>query len=83
MIETAVSSANSWQNIEITSEDAAGNQLGQTEENDKAQPVVMKILVTSNIVIQYYMNKPLFYGSIAVIVIMVGLIVLLVWRKKK
>ena len=64
MIETAVSSANSWQNIEITSEDAAGNQLGQTEENDKAQPVVMKILVTSNIVIQYYMNKPLFLSLI-------------------
>lgn len=83
IIETAVSSANSWQNIEITSEDAAGNQLGQTKENDKAQPVVMKILVTPNIVIQYYMNKPLFYGSIAAIAIMIGLIVFLIWRKKK
>lgn len=83
IIETAVSSANSWQNIEITSEDAAGNQLGQTKENDKAQPVVMKILVTPNIVIQYYMNKPLLYGSIAAIAIMIGLIVFLIWRKKK
>lgn len=83
IIETSVSSANSWQNIKITSEDAAGNQLGQTKENDKAQPVVMRILVTPNIVIQYYMNKPLFYGSIAAIAIMVGLIVFLIWRKKK
>ncbi|HIX30446.1 MAG TPA: hypothetical protein H9858_12330 [Candidatus Blautia stercoravium] len=83
IIKTTVSSANSWQEIEITSEDEAGNKLGQTKESDKVQPVAMKILVTPNLVIQYYMNKPLFYGSIAPIAIIIGLIVFLVWRKKK
>ena len=41
--------------------------------------MVLRILVTPNIVIQYYMNKPLFYGSIAAVVVMLGLI--FVWRK--
>lgn len=83
VIETAVSSANNWQSIEITSEDAAGNKLGQTKENDEEQPVVIRVLVTPNIVIQYVMNKPLFYGSIGAVVVMVGLIGFLIWRKKK
>ena len=32
VIETAVASANRWQSIEITAEDAAGNMLGQSEK---------------------------------------------------
>lgn len=83
VIETAVASANRWQNIEITAEDAAGNVLGQSKEALEGEPVVLRVLVTPNIVIQYYMNKPLFYGSIAAIVIMAGLIIFLVAKKKK
>lgn len=83
VIETAVASANRWQNIEITAEDAAGNVLGQSEKALEGEPVVLRVLVTPNIVIQYYMNKPLFYGSIAAIVIMAGLIIFLVAKKKK
>lgn len=83
VIETAVASANRWQNIEITAEDAAGNVLGQSEKALEGEPVVLRVLVTPNIVIQYYMNKPLFYGSIAAIVIMAGLIIFLFAKKKK
>lgn len=83
VIETAVASANRWQSIEITAEDAAGNMLGQSEKALEGEPVVLRVLVTPNIVIQYYMNKPLFYGSIAAIVIMAGLIIFLVAKKKK
>ena len=78
VIETAVASANRWQNIEITAEDAAGNVLGQSKEALEGEPVVLRALVTPNIVIQYYMNKPLFYGSIAAIVIIAGLFIFLV-----
>ena len=81
VIEAAIASANRWQSIEITAEDAAGNVLGQSEQKLEGEPVVLRILVTPNIVIQYYMNKPLFYGSIAAVVVMLGLIVFLVWRK--
>lgn len=83
VIEAAIASANRWQSIEITAEDAAGNVLGQSEQKLEGEPVVLRILVTPNIVIQYYMNKPLFYGSIAAVVVMLGLIVFLVWRKKQ
>ena len=79
VIEAAIASANRWQSIEITAEDAAGNVLGQSEQKLEGEPVVLRILVTPNIVIQYYMNKPLFYGSIAAVVVMLGLI--FVWRK--
>lgn len=81
VIEASIASANHWQSIEITAEDAAGNVLGQSEQKLEGEPVVLRILVTLNIVIQYYMNKPLFYGSIAAVVVMLGLIVFLVWRK--
>ena len=83
VIEAAIASANRWQSIEITAEDAAGNVLGQSEQKLEGEPVVLRILVTPNLVIQYYMNKPLFYGSIAAVVVMLGLIVFLVWRKKQ
>ena len=43
----------------------------------------MKILVTPNLLIQYYMNKPLFYGSIATVVMIAGVIGFLARRKKK
>lgn len=82
MIEMTVSGANTWQEIKVTSEDQAGNQLGQTKEGDQAQPVIMKILVTPNGMVQYYRNKPLFYGSVAVTVLMVGLLVFFIWRKR-
>ncbi len=83
VIETAVESANRWQNIEITAEDAAGNILGQSEETMKGEPVVLRVLVTPNIMIQYFMNKPIFYGSIAAVVAMTGLIIFLIWKKRK
>ena len=57
--------------------------LGQSEKALEGEPVVLRVLVTPNIVIQYYMNKPLFYGSIAAIVIMAGLIIFLFAKKKK
>lgn len=83
VIETAVESANRWQNIEITAEDAAGNILGQSEETMKGEPVVLRVLVTPNIMIQYFMNKPIFYGLIAAVVAMTGLIIFLIWKKRK
>lgn len=81
VIEVAIVSANRWQSIEITAEDAAGNVLGQSGQKLEGEPVVLRILVTPNIVIQYYMNKPLFYGSIAAVAVLLGMIVFVVWRK--
>lgn len=83
IIRTEIPSANSWQDIEVTAEDAAGNQLGQTEVGSEAVPVMMAVLVTPNILIQYYMNKPVFYGSIVIVLLIIAAAVILVRRRLK
>ena len=83
IIRTEIPSANSWQDIEVTAEDAAGNQLGQTEVGSEAVPVMMAVLVTPNILIQYYMNKPVFYGSIVIVLLIIVAAVILVRRRLK
>ena len=67
----------------MTAEDAAGNQLGQTEVGSEAVPVMMAVLVTPNILIQYYMNKPVFYGSIVIVLLIIAAAVILVRRRLK
>ena len=78
-----IASANNFQEIEVTASDAAGNVLGQKEVNDKGQPVTLSVLVTPNIVVQYYMNKPLFFGSIIGVLVIAGVIIFLVVRKSR
>lgn len=50
-----IGSANHWQEIEAVVSDAAGNK----EISEQ-----MRVLVTANMFVQYFMNKPLFYGSL-------------------
>ena len=46
---------NSWQTLEVYAEDQAGNQAEIKE---------ITFLITPNLWIQFYNNKPLFYGSV-------------------
>ena len=39
--------------------------------------------VTPNVMVQYYMNKPLFFGSIIGVLAVAGIIIFLVWRKRQ
>lgn len=48
-------SANHWQEMSVTARDAAGNE--ETAET-------IRFLITSNIFVQFFMNKPLFYGTL-------------------
>ncbi len=50
-----IGSADDWQDIEVVVTDAAGNEKSSEE---------MRVLVTANIFVQYFMNKPIFYGSL-------------------
>lgn len=83
VIKTQINSANKWQNLEITAQDAAGNVLGQKKAGEKAQPLVMAVLVTPNIVVQYYMNKPVFFGSLGVLAALAAVIVVIIMRRKQ
>lgn len=63
-----ISSANHWQEIRIVVTDAAGN-VEILED--------IQVLVTANILVQFFMNKPVFYGiSAAVAALAAGLLYL-------
>lgn len=69
-----VDSKNAYQTVKIIAYDAAGNPT---------DPVEYQVLVTSNWWIQFYMNKPLFFGCIAGIVVIAGVIIFLVVKRSK
>ncbi len=70
----SVDSKNSYQKIKLVSTDAAGN-VAETEEYN--------VRVTTSNWVQFYANKPLFFGSIAAIVVICGLIFFIIWKRKK
>lgn len=70
-----ISSANHWQNVNVKVQDAAGNEK-EIEE--------MRVLVTANVFVQFFMNKPLFYGVLAGTVAVSGVLWwVLIGRRKK
>ncbi|MEG0771101.1 MAG: hypothetical protein RR436_04290, partial [Clostridia bacterium] len=74
-LELDVASAFERQNLEISYIDEAGNENTTKIEN---------FLVNSNIFVQYYQNKTLFFGSIAgLLIIILGLAAFFIFRRKK
>lgn len=72
-------------NLVVYAIDAAGNgeKISDTELPANAEEVE-DFYVTTNLWVRYYTNKPLFFGSIAGVIVLAGLIVfLVVWKKKK
>lgn len=70
-----IGSANHWQNVVVEVTDAAGN----TEISEE-----MRVLVTANIFVQFFMNKPVFYGTLGGTALLAALLWwFLVGKKKK
>lgn len=71
-------------NLVVYAIDAAGNgeKISDTELPANAEKVE-DFYVTTNLWVRYYTNKPLFFGSIAGVIVLAGLIVTLVVYKKK
>lgn len=55
-ITLEVRGENYWQKLSVTAVDAAGN-MAQTEE--------IRFLVTPDVIVQFFMNRPVFYGTAA------------------
>lgn len=70
----SIGSANQWQTLKAVVYDAAGN-VAEIKE--------ISFLITPNVFIQFYMNKPLFYGSIAFVLAAGGMVWLLTAKKRK
>lgn len=67
-------SANDWQTLGITVYDAAGN-CTKLEE--------MTFLITANVFVQFYMNRPLFFGAIGGVAVIGGVWWSLAVKKRK
>ncbi len=83
IISRPISSSDRYQTVRITAADAAGNVLGQEAPGDKGVDIILSVLVTSNIMIQFFMNKPLFYGTIIGLLALLVLILILIKRKRR
>ncbi|MEH7251983.1 hypothetical protein V7111_07640 [Neobacillus niacini] len=71
----AIPSSNELQNVKITAVDAAGNELSKE---------VLELLVSTNPIVRWYNNKPLFAGSIGGIGgLGIAIAALVILRKQK
>lgn len=73
-IQYTAKAANRWQTFKVVSTDLAGNTSEET---------TVRYLLTDNLLVQYFNNKPIFYGSLAILAALIVLIILLVKRKKQ
>lgn len=74
-ITLTAESANRWQTLSVKAYDAARNPSDQT---------VVSFLITPNILVQFFMNKILFYGTFALFVMLgAGIWWFLILRRKK
>lgn len=73
-VQYTAQASNHWQNFKVVSSDLAGNTSDET---------TVRYLLTDNLLIQYFNNKPIFFGSLIALAAVVVVIILLVRRKKK
>ena len=66
-----INSENQWQDIRVVATDAAGN-ITSSEE--------IKVLVTANVLVQFFMNKPLFYSVFGVSILVAGYALRRKWK---
>ncbi|MCD8078561.1 MAG: Ig-like domain repeat protein [Lachnospiraceae bacterium] len=56
-----LTSYSDWQTVRVTATDAAGNQAVSED---------ITVLINPSRLLQYYMNKPMFYGSLAILLLL-------------
>lgn len=74
VVSYELASRSVWQTVRVTATDAAGNQAVSED---------ITVLINPSRLLQYYMNKPLFYGSLVGLCLMAALIVCYVRRKRR
>ena len=85
-INFVIDAANSMQTLSVIARDAAGNEcrfpLDNKDYADNLEEI--RFLITANILVQFFMNRPLFIGSlIGLIVIIAGIVFFIVAGRKK
>ena len=83
IIGLSIKGASHWQEIRIQAADSAGNLLGENGENQTSRSLVLRVLVTPEVLVQYYMNKPLLFSSLIAAAAGAGSLIWYVRRKKQ
>ena len=66
------------QHVKVIATDLAGNTVGASEEEE------ISVTISTNFLVRFVSNRPLFYGTIAAAaVILLGIILLIVKKKKQ
>ena len=73
-ITLMVGGGNQWQSIGVTARDAAGNRQELKKRN---------FLITPNVLIQFFMNKKLFYGFMGGLALAWACVWRLVFRRRR
>ncbi len=66
-VDLIINSANKWQNVKIYSVDKAGNTDKEEQEGNS-----MRVIITSNLWVQFVNNTPLLIGVIALLAVIAG-----------
>lgn len=74
VISDAILQANKWQVLRVSAVDMAGNTYVSED---------IRVLVTPNLWVQYYMNKPLFFGSIILAILLMAGVILLIRKRRQ
>ncbi len=74
VVTLEIGSSNDWQTLTVKAIDAAGNE-GYSDTR--------VFLITRNVLVQWYQNRPLFWGSLAGLAVGAGVIFMIVSKRKK
>ena len=74
VVTLEIGSSSDWQTLAVEAADAAGNE-GRSDTR--------VFLITRNVLIRWYRNTPLFWGSLAAAAVCAGFIIVIVGKKKK
>ncbi|MBD5464801.1 MAG: hypothetical protein HDR22_03110 [Lachnospiraceae bacterium] len=72
-LSVSLQSKNDWQNLVVVTRDMAGNE---------SRSEALSYLLTTNLFVQWYKNPWIFYGSIAVIILLAGITYYLIRLKE-
>ncbi len=82
-IPYVLASSNEWQYIHVVAYDLAGNKFDSMVAEDGTALDAMRVLVTSNVLIQFYRNTPVFVVTIIALLLLLFLIIFLLAKRRK
>lgn len=78
-----LNSSSDWQEVKAVAIDKAGNVTDTSRPEDGDEEKWLSVLVTSNVFVQFYRNTPLVIGSVVGLAALIGIIFLILAKRRK